>query len=60
MLGTLVLDGVGGEVYHTDVVAVDERAPGERTVKLSQELAEPDGLGHAIGNGTVLRLGTGA
>jgi hypothetical protein len=29
-------------------------------VKLSQELAEPGGLGHAIGNGTVLRLGTRA
>jgi hypothetical protein len=60
MLGPLVLHGVGGEVDRADVVAVDERAPGEGAVKLGQELAEPSGLGHAVGNGTVLRLGTGA
>jgi hypothetical protein len=60
MLRPLVLHGLGGEVDRTDIVAVDERAPGERAAKLSQELVEPGGLGHAVGNGTVLRLGTRA
>jgi len=35
MLGPLVLNRVGGEVHRTDVVAVDESAPGEGVVKLS-------------------------
>ena len=37
MLRPLVLDGVGGEIH--GVVAVDERAPGERAVELRQELS---------------------
>jgi len=39
MLRPLMLDGVGGEVHGADVVAVDERALGERAVKLRQELS---------------------
>ena len=39
MLRLLMLDGVGGEVHYADVVAVDERALGERTVELHQELS---------------------
>jgi hypothetical protein len=38
MLGPLVLHWVGGKVDRADVVAVDQRAPGERTVKLGEEL----------------------
>jgi hypothetical protein len=34
-----MLNRVGGEVHSADVVEVDERALGERAVKLSQELA---------------------
>ena len=34
----LMLDGVGGEIHDADVVAVDERALGERAVELRQEL----------------------
>ena len=41
MLRPLMLDGVGGEVHGADVVAVDERALGERVVELRQELSEP-------------------
>ena len=33
------LDGVGGEIHDADVVAVDERALGERAVELRQELS---------------------
>jgi hypothetical protein len=58
MPGPLVLHWVGGEVDHADVVAVYQRAPREGTVKLGEELPEPGSLRHAVGHGTVLRLGT--
>jgi hypothetical protein len=51
--------GVGGEVDHTDIVAVDQRAPGGRSVELGEELPEPGGLSHAVSNSAVLRLSTG-
>ena len=60
MLGPLVLDRVGGEVHRTDVVGVDQCAPGERAVELGEELPEPGSLSHAVGDSAVLRLGTGA
>jgi hypothetical protein len=60
MLGPLVLHGVGGEADRVDVVAVDQRAPGEGTVKLGEELPEPGSLRHTVGHDTVLRLDTRA
>ena len=42
MLRPLVLDGVGGEIHGADVVAVDERALGERAMELRQELSNQD------------------
>ena len=39
MLRPLMLDGVGAEIHGADVVAVDERALGERAVELRQELS---------------------
>jgi len=60
MLGPLVLHRVGGEVHRADVVAVDQRAPGERAVELGEELPEPGSLSHAVCDSAVLRLGTGA
>jgi hypothetical protein len=60
MLRPLMLNRVGGEVHGADVVAVDERALGERAVKLSQELLEPGRLSHAVSNNPVLRLSTRA
>jgi hypothetical protein len=56
----LMLNRVGGEVHGADVVAVDERALGERAVKLSQELSEPGRLSHTVSNSLVLRLSTRA
>jgi hypothetical protein len=55
-----MLNRVGGEVHSSDVVAVDERALGERAMKLSQELSEPGRLSHAVSNSPVLRLSTRA
>ena len=58
MLRPLMLDGVGGEIHGADVVAVDERALGERAVELRQELSQPGHLCHAVSDSPVLRLGT--
>ena len=40
MLRPLMLNGVGREIHDAGVVAVDERALGERAMKLSQDLSE--------------------
>jgi hypothetical protein len=58
MLRPLMLNRVGGEVHDAEVVAVDERALGERAVKLSQELSEPGRLSHTVSNSPLLRLCT--
>ena len=52
-----MLDGVGGEIHGTDVVAADERALGEQAVELRQDLSKPGRLRHAVSDSTVLRLG---
>jgi hypothetical protein len=49
MLRPLVLDGVGGEVDRTDVVAVDQCAPGGRSVQLSKQLHAPNQTWHHFG-----------
>jgi hypothetical protein len=48
------------EVHSTDVVAVDESAARWRSLDLMQEPAQPGGLSHTIGDGTVLGFSTGA
>jgi hypothetical protein len=57
MLRALMLNEVGGEVHGADVVAVDESAARWRSLELMQELAQPGGLRHTIGAGTVLGFG---
>ena len=49
MLRPLMLNGIGGEIHDADVVAVNERALGERAMELRQELSK-----------TARRLGTEA
>ena len=39
ILRPLMLNGVGGEIHGTDVIAVDERALREWAVELRQELS---------------------
>jgi hypothetical protein len=60
MLGALVLNGVAGEVNGTYVIAIDERTPRRRRLELQQQLAQPGGLGHTVGDDAVLGLRTGA
>jgi hypothetical protein len=59
MLRALMLNGVGGEVHDADVVTVDESAARWWSLELMQELAQPGGLSHTIGDGMVLGFGTG-
>ena len=60
MLGVLMLNEVGGEVDSADVIVVDECAPGEWTVKLLEQQAQPTLLSHTVGNRPILRLSTRA
>jgi hypothetical protein len=60
MLGALMLNGVGGEVHGVDVVAVDNGALRRRGLELVEQLSQPSGLSHAVGNGTILGLSVGA
>jgi hypothetical protein len=60
MLGALMLNGIGGEVHGADVVVVDNGAPRRRGLELMEQLSQPSGLSHAIGNGTILGLSAGA
>jgi hypothetical protein len=60
MLGALMLNGVGGEVHGTDIVAVDKGAPRRQGLELMEQLSPPSGLIHAVGNGTILGLSVGA
>jgi hypothetical protein len=56
MLGALMLNGVGGEVHGADVVVVDKGALRRWGLKLVEQLSQPSGLSHAVGNSTILGL----
>jgi hypothetical protein len=60
MLCALMLNGVGGEVNGADVVAVDDSALRQRSMKLLEELPEPTSFSYAIDHGAVLSLGARA
>jgi hypothetical protein len=60
MLGALMLNEVGGEVHVADIVTVDKCVPRWRVLELVEQLSQPSGLNHAVGNDTILGLSTGA
>jgi hypothetical protein len=60
MLGVLMMNGVGGEVHDADIIAVDKCALRRWGLELVEQLMQPGGLSHAIGNGTILGLNAGA
>jgi hypothetical protein len=60
MLGALMLNGVGEEVHGIDVIAVYNGAPRRRGLELVEQLSQPSGHSHAVGNGTILGLSIGA
>jgi hypothetical protein len=58
MLCALMLNEVGGEIDDANVVAVDKRAPRQRTLELMEQLLQPSALSHTVGDSTVLDLRT--
>jgi hypothetical protein len=60
MLGALMLNEVGEEVHDIDVVIVDKGAPRRQSLELVEQLSQPSGLSHAVGNSTILGLNAGA
>jgi hypothetical protein len=59
MLGALMLNGVGGEVHDADVVAVDKCVLRRRGLELIEQLSQPSGLNHAVGNDMIFGLSAG-
>jgi hypothetical protein len=60
MLSALMLNGVGGEIHSTDVITLDKGTLRWRGLELMEQLSQPSGLSHTIGNGTILGLSAGA
>jgi hypothetical protein len=56
----LMLNGVGGDVHGADIIIVDKGAPRRRGLELIEQLSQPSGLSHTVGNGTILGLSVGA
>jgi CheY-like chemotaxis protein len=56
MLGALMLNEVGGSGHDVDIIIVDKGAPRLRGLELMEQLMQPSGLSHAVGNGAILGL----
>jgi hypothetical protein len=59
MFDVLMLNGVGKEVHDADVITVDKGAPRRWGLELVEQLSQPSGLSHAVGNNTILALSAG-
>jgi hypothetical protein len=53
------LNRVGGEVHDANVVTVDKGAPRRQALELMEQLPQPSGLSHTVGDDTVLSLRAG-
>jgi len=60
MLGSLMLNRVGGYVDGADVVTIHQRSSVRRGVELMQQLVQPCGLSDTISHGAILSLGAGS
>ena len=59
MLGSLMLNRIGGHVDGADVVTIHQRSSAKRGMKLLKQLAQPSSLGNTIGHGAILSFSTG-
>jgi hypothetical protein len=60
MLGALMLNGIGGEIYSTDIVTIDKTGSRQGLVKFLKKLSEPGDFSNTICNSTILGLSTGS
>ena len=60
MLGSLMLNRVGGHVDGADVVTIHQRSSAKRGMKLLKQLAQSSSLSNTVGHGAILSLGTGS
>ena len=60
MLGSLMLNRIGGHVDGADVVTIHQRSSAKRGMKLLKQLAQPSSLSDTVGHGAILSLGTGS
>ena len=58
MLGSLMLNRVGGHVDNTDVVTVHQCSAAKRGVELQEELAQPCSFCNSISHSAVLSFST--
>jgi hypothetical protein len=60
MLGSLMLNRIGGHVDDADVVTIHQRCSAKRGVDPVQQLTQPHSLSNTIGHGAILSLGAGS
>jgi hypothetical protein len=59
MLGSLMLNRVGGEINSADIITINHCSTTEWTTKLKEELTQPAGFGDSIRDCSIFRLCTG-
>jgi hypothetical protein len=60
VLGSLMLNQVGGHVDGTDVIAIHQCGVPKRGMQLQKKLAQPGGLCYSIGHRALLGFSTGS
>jgi hypothetical protein len=60
VLGAPMMNRVGGEVDHRDIITVDQGGIGDGNRELAKKLSELGDLGDSVGDGAVLCFGAGA
>ena len=59
MFSSLMLNRVGGEIYGTDIIAVDYCGPGDMYLHFEQKVAQPRSFGHGISDASILSFSAG-
>lgn len=59
MFSSLMLNLVGGEIYVTDIVAVDYCGPGYMDLHFKQKVAQPRSFGHDVSDASILSFSPG-
>jgi hypothetical protein len=58
MLGALMLNRIGGEIYSTDIVTIDKTGSRQGLVKFLKKLPEPGDFSNPVCNNVILGLST--